>query len=78
MKKTFLIASIMLASAVALDLVQALCDALGIGHQLGIREGHEISLPVMQYDTPAIIADILGLRIPADWRGRPFPEIYTE
>lgn len=44
----------------------------------GIREGHEISLPVMQYDTPAIIADILGLRIPADWRGRPFPEIYTE
>ena len=31
---------------------------------------------VMQYDTPAIIADILGLQIPADWRGRPYPEIY--
>ncbi|MBQ6953618.1 MAG: hypothetical protein IJP81_06910 [Bacteroidales bacterium] len=33
-------------------------------------------LTVMQYDTPAIIADILGLEIPADWRGRPYPEIY--
>ena len=33
-------------------------------------------LTVMQYDTPAIIADILGLQIPADWRGRPYPEIY--
>ena len=31
---------------------------------------------VMQYDTPAIIADILGLEIPADWRGRPYPQIY--
>ena len=33
-------------------------------------------LTVMQYDTPAIIADILGLEIPADWRGRPYPQIY--
>ena len=42
----------------------------------GIKEGYEFTLPVMQYDTPAIVADILGVRIPADWRGRPFPEIY--
>ena len=31
---------------------------------------------MMQYDTPAVIADILGIKIPADWRGRPFLEIY--
>jgi predicted AlkP superfamily pyrophosphatase or phosphodiesterase len=42
----------------------------------GIREGYEIKAPVMQYDTPAVMADILGLQIPEDWRGRPFPEIY--
>jgi len=41
-----------------------------------IRQGHEISLPMMQYDTPAIIADILGVKIPEDWRGRAFKEIY--
>ena len=42
----------------------------------GIKEGYEIKKPVMQYDTPTIMADILGLRIPEDWRGRPYPEIY--
>ena len=42
----------------------------------GIKKGYEIKKPVMQYDTPAIMADILGLQIPEDWRGRPFPEIY--
>lgn len=42
----------------------------------GIRQGFEITEPMMQYDTPAVLADLLGLRIPADWRGRPFPEIY--
>ena len=42
----------------------------------GIKEGYEITLPMMMYDTSAIIADILGIKIPADWRGRPFPEIY--
>lgn len=42
----------------------------------GIQEGYEIKKPVMQYDTPAVMADILGLQIPEDWRGRPFPEIY--
>jgi len=30
----------------------------------------------MQYDTAAIIADILGAKIPEDWRGRPFKQIY--
>ena len=42
----------------------------------GIRAGYQIPEPMMQYDTPAILADILGLRIPDDWRGRPFPGIY--
>ena len=42
----------------------------------GIKEGYEIKKPVMQYDTPAIMADILGIQIPEDWRGRPYPEIY--
>ena len=42
----------------------------------GVKEGYEITSPMMQYDTPAIAADILGISIPADWRGRPFPEIY--
>ena len=42
----------------------------------GIKKGYEITSPMMIYDIPAIIADILGIRIPADWRGRPFPEIY--
>ncbi len=43
----------------------------------GIRKGYEITVPVMQYDTPAVIADILGIRIPDDWRGRAFPQIYN-
>ena len=42
----------------------------------GIRPGHRISRPLMQYDTPALIADILGLCIPDDWRGRPLPELF--
>lgn len=42
----------------------------------GIKEGYEITSPMMQYDTPAIVADIMGLQIPDDWRGRPFREIY--
>lgn len=42
----------------------------------GIKEGYEIASPMMQYDTPAIVADILGVQIPEDWRGRPYPEIY--
>ena len=41
-----------------------------------IRENCEFPLTVMQYDTAAVIADLLGIRIPEDWRGRPFPQIY--
>ena len=41
-----------------------------------IKAGHEFSVHLMQYDTPAIIADILGVQIPADWRGRAYKEIY--
>lgn len=41
-----------------------------------IRQGFEIPVPVMQYDTAAIIADLLGIKIPADWRGRPVKQIY--
>ena len=41
-----------------------------------IKAGHEFSVHLMQYDTPAIIADLLGVQIPADWRGRAYKEIY--
>lgn len=41
-----------------------------------MRQGMEISAPLMQYDTPAIIADILGIKIPDEWRGRPLRQIY--
>lgn len=41
-----------------------------------IKAGYEISAPMMQYDTPAIILDILGARIPDDWRGKAFKQIY--
>ncbi len=41
-----------------------------------IRQNYEFPMVIMQYDTPAIIADILGLKIPEDWRGRPVKQIY--
>ena len=41
-----------------------------------IKQGYEIPLHMMQYDTPAVIADILGVKIPADWRGHAFRQIY--
>jgi len=41
-----------------------------------IKAGHEFTAPMMQYDTAAIIADILGAKIPEDWRGKAFKEIY--
>ena len=42
----------------------------------GIRQNYEFPLTVMQYDTAAILADLLGLTPPAEWRGRAFPQIY--
>ena len=42
----------------------------------GIKAGYEIKRPMMQYDVPAILGDLLGLRIPDGWMGRVFPEIY--
>ena len=41
-----------------------------------IRQNFEFPQPMMQYDTAAIVADILGLKIPEDWRGRPIKQIY--
>ena len=41
-----------------------------------IRQGFEFPQSMMQYDTAAIIADILGVKIPEDWRGRPIKQIY--
>ncbi len=41
-----------------------------------IKQNYEFPQTMMQYDTPAIIADILGLKIPEDWRGRPIKQIY--
>lgn len=42
----------------------------------GIRKGAEITESMMQYDTASTIADILGLRQPQVWTGRPMTEIY--
>ncbi len=42
----------------------------------GIKEEYEIPYVIMQYDTSAIVADILGAKVPAYWRGRPVREIY--
>ena len=41
-----------------------------------IKAGYEFPIHLMQYDTAAIIADILGIRIPADWRGHAVKDIY--
>lgn len=41
-----------------------------------IKAGYEFPIHLMQYDTAAIIADILGVKIPADWRGHAVKEIY--
>ncbi len=41
-----------------------------------IKAGYEVTAPMMQYDTAAIIADILGAKIPEDWRGKAFKQIY--
>lgn len=42
----------------------------------GIRKGAEITESMMQYDTASTIADLLGLRQPQAWTGRPMTEIY--
>ena len=44
----------------------------------GIKQGYEFPITLMQYDTPAVAADALGIRLPAEWRGRPYPEIYVK
>lgn len=41
-----------------------------------IKKNHEITEPLMQYDSAAIVADLLGLKIPEEWRGRPVKTIY--
>ena len=41
-----------------------------------VKKGHQISQPVMQYDTAAIIAYILGAKIPEEWRGKVISEIF--
>lgn len=42
----------------------------------GVRAGGEISDITMQYDTPATIAYILGLKTPDFWRGRPMLSVF--
>lgn len=41
----------------------------------GIRENHHIDEPVIQYDTAATIAYLLGLEIPSYWRGKPITQV---
>ena len=41
-----------------------------------VKKGFEFPEPMMQYDTAATIAYILGLDIPDDWRGKPMKQIF--
>ena len=41
-----------------------------------VKKGYEFPQPMMQYDTAATIAYILGLDIPDDWRGKPMKQIF--
>lgn len=41
-----------------------------------VKSGYEMTLPVIQYDTAATIAYILGATIPEDWRGKPVKEAF--
>ena len=41
-----------------------------------VKKGFEFPEPMMQYDTAATIAYILGLQIPDDWRGKPMKQIF--
>ena len=41
-----------------------------------VKKGYEFTLPMIQYDTAATIAYILGAKIPEDWRGKPTMEIF--
>ena len=41
-----------------------------------VKAGFEFPEPMMQYDTAATIAYILGLDIPDDWRGKPMKQIF--
>lgn len=42
----------------------------------GIKEGYHFPDPMIQYDTAAILARILGLTIPSDWRGKAIDSIF--
>ena len=37
----------------------------------GVKKGFEITDAMMQYDVPATVAYILGLKMPQVWVGRP-------
>ena len=42
----------------------------------GIRRGHEIMEPMMQYDVAATVARVLGLEQPQVWTGRPMMSVF--
>ena len=42
----------------------------------GIRRGHEIMEPMMQYDVAATVAHVLGLEQPQVWTGRPMMSVF--
>ena len=42
----------------------------------GIRQGHEIMEPMMQYDVAATVARVLGLEQPQVWTGRPMMSVF--
>ena len=42
----------------------------------GIRQGHEIMEPTMQYDVAATVARVLGLEQPQVWTGRPMKSVF--
>ena len=39
----------------------------------GIKKGHEIQEPVIQFDLAATVAQVFHLPVPQTWRGIPFP-----
>lgn len=45
-------------------------------HGVGVKKGHELSSPIITYDTASTIAWILGLEEPAVWRGKAVKEAF--
>jgi len=55
--------------------IDLFCPFVAIGP--GVAAGHELTVPMYQYDIAATIADALGVKdFPASWRGLPILDLY--